>query len=84
MQRSYANDHVGKLARQADDPMEQLRFKKEARKWEPRAEEADEDFRETRKKPSAEANKYFALIVQSLQGIQEMEHLFTIRWRIAA
>jgi hypothetical protein len=72
-----------RLARQADDPMEQLRLKKEARKWEQRAEEADEDFRETRKKLRAEADKYLELIEQSLQGTQETEHLFTIRWRIA-
>lgn len=72
-----------KLARQADDPMEQLRLKKEARKWEQRAEEADEDFRDARKKLRAEADKYLELIEQSLQGTQETEHLFTIRWRIA-
>lgn len=72
-----------KLARQADDPMEQLRLKKEARKWEQRAEEADEDFRDTRKKLRAEADKYLELIEQSLQGTRETEHLFTIRWRIA-
>lgn len=72
-----------KLARQADDPMEQLRLKKEARKWEQRAEEADENFRGTRKKLRAEADKYLELIEQSLQGTQETEHLFTIRWRIA-
>ncbi|MDF9751536.1 SNF2-related protein [Arthrobacter sp. ES3-54] len=71
-----------KLARQADDPMEQLRLKKEARKWEQRAEESDEDFRETRKKLRAEADKYLELIEQSLQGTQDTEHLFTIRWRI--
>ena len=71
-----------KLARQADDPMEQLRLKKEARKWEQRAEEADEDFRNTRKKLRAEADKYLELIEQSLQGTQETEHLFGIRWRI--
>lgn len=72
-----------KLARQADDPMEQLRLKKEARKWEQRAEEADEDFKDTRKKLRAEADKYLELIEQSLQGSQMTEHLFTIRWRIA-
>ncbi|QNO36699.1 DEAD/DEAH box helicase [Protaetiibacter sp. SSC-01] len=72
-----------KLARQADDPMEQLRLKKEARKWEQRAEEADEDFRDTRKKLRAEADKYLELIEQSLQGIQENEHLFTIRWQLS-
>jgi ERCC4-related helicase len=73
-----------KLARQTDDPMEQLRLKKEARKWDQRAEEADEDFRETRQKLRAEADKYLDLIEQSLQGTQTTEHLFTIRWRIAA
>ncbi|MCT7372458.1 MULTISPECIES: SNF2-related protein [Mycobacteriaceae] len=72
-----------KLARQADDPMEQLRLKKEARKWEIRAEQADEDFREARKKLRAEADNYLELIEQSLQGTQDTEHLFTIRWRIA-
>ncbi|MEW1982412.1 SNF2-related protein [Citricoccus sp. NPDC079358] len=71
-----------KLARQADDPMEQLRLKKEARKWEQRAEETDEDFRETRKKLRAEADKFLDLIEQSLKGTQDTEHLFTIRWRI--
>ncbi|ACU84400.1 DNA/RNA helicase, superfamily II, SNF2 family [Brachybacterium faecium DSM 4810] len=72
-----------KLARQADDPMEQLRLKKEARKWEQRAEEADEDFRDTRKKLRAEADKYLELIEQSLQGTQETENLFTIRWQLS-
>lgn len=73
-----------KLARQADDPMEQLRLKKEARRWEQRAEEADEDFRETRRKLRAEADKYLELIEQSLQGTRNTEHLFTVRWRITA
>ena len=73
-----------KLARLADDPMEQLRLKKEARKWEQRAEDADENFRETRLKLRAEADKYLDLIEQSLQGTQNTEHLFTIRWRINA
>jgi len=73
-----------KMARQADDPMEQLRFKKEARKWEQRAEDADEEFRATRKQLRAEADKMLELIEQSLQGSQQLEHLFTIRWRIVA
>ncbi|WP_032364324.1 SNF2-related protein [Rhodococcoides fascians] len=71
-----------RLARQADDPMEQLRLKKEARKWEHRAEQADEDFRETRRSLRAEADKYLELIEQSLEGTQETEKLFVIRWRI--
>ncbi|WP_033106701.1 SNF2-related protein [Microbacterium profundi] len=73
-----------KLARQADDPMEQLRHKKEARRWEQRAEDADEDFRDTRKSLRAEADKFLDLIEQSLKGTQHTEQLFTIRWRVAA
>ena len=72
-----------KAARLADDPMEQLRLKKEARRWEQKAEEADEDFREHRRKLRDEADKYLDLIEQSLKGTQSIEHLFTIRWRIA-
>ena len=73
-----------RLARLADDPMEQLRLKKEARRWEQRAEEADEAFRAARQQLRAEADAYLELIEQSLQGTQRTEHLFTIRWRIAA
>ena len=71
-----------RLAKQADDPMEQLRYKKIARTWERRAEEADDDFREERTKLRAEADKYLELIEQSLKGTHSMKHLFSIRWRI--
>lgn len=71
-----------RLARQADDPIEQLRLKKEARKWEQRAEQTDEEFRDTRNQLRKEADKYLDLIEQSLQGTQRTDHLFTIRWRI--
>jgi ERCC4-related helicase len=71
-----------KLSRLTDDPMEQLRLKKEARKWEQRVEDADEAFRETRKKLRDEADKYLELIEQALKGTQTTEHLFSIRWRI--
>lgn len=73
-----------RLARQADEPMEQLRHKKDARRWEQRAEDADEQFRETRRNLREEADKYLDLIEQSLKGTQSTEHLFSIRWRIEA
>jgi ERCC4-related helicase len=73
-----------RLAKQSDDPMEQLKYKKEARKWEQKAEEADEAFRETKKKLREEADRYLDLIEQSLKGTQSVEHLFTIQWRIVA
>ena len=71
-----------RLARQADDPMEQLRHKKEARRWEQRAEDADEQFRDARRKLRDEADRFLDLIEQSLKGTQSTEHLFSIRWRI--
>ncbi len=73
-----------KLARAATDPMEQLRLKKEARRWEQRAEDADEDFRVVRRQLREEADSYLDLIEQSLRGTQTTDHLFTIRWRLDA
>jgi hypothetical protein len=71
-----------KQARLTDDPMQQLRFKREARRWEQKAEDADEDFREARKLLRAEADEYLDLIEQSLKGTHTTDHLFTIRYRI--
>jgi flagellar biosynthesis GTPase FlhF len=73
-----------RMAKQADNPMEELKHKKEARKWEQRAEEADEEFREAKKRLRDEADQYLKLIEHSLKGAQEVEHLFSIRWRITA
>lgn len=84
--REYRNKEkeVRKAARQADDPMEQLKLKREARKWERRADEADDDFRDARRKLQAEIDEKLDMIEQSLQGTQDTEHLFAIRWRIVA
>ena len=73
-----------KNARGTDDPMEQLKFKKEARKWAERAEEEDEEARIARKKMREEADRYLELIEQALKGTQTIEHLFTIRWKVVA
>lgn len=64
--------------------LEQLRLKKEARRWEQRAEDVDEASRETKKQFRDEADKYLELIEQALKGTRTPEHLFTIRWRITA
>lgn len=71
-----------KNARGADDPMQQLKFKKEARKWAERAEEEDEDARVARKKMREEADHYLELMEQALKGTQVIEHLFSIRWQV--
>ena len=73
-----------RAAKGTDDPMEQLRFKKEARRWADRAEEEDEEARVARKKMREEADRYLELIEQALKGTQEVEHLFTIRWKVVA
>lgn len=71
-----------KNARGTDDPMQQLKFKKEARKWAERAEEEDEEARVARKKMRVEADGYLELIEQALKGTQTIEHLFSIRWKV--
>lgn len=71
-------------AKGIDDPMEQLRYKKEARRWAERAEDEDEEARAARRKMREEADHYLELIEQALKGTQEVEHLFTIRWRVTA
>ena len=73
-----------KAAKQAGDPMEQLRLKREARTWERRADEACDDFRDARRMLQSEIDEKLDMIEQSLQGTQDTEHLFAIRWRIVA
>jgi len=64
--------------------MEQLRLKKEARRWEQKAEDSDDEFRSLKKQLREEADKYLELIEQALKGVQSSEHVFTIKWRIVA
>jgi len=71
-----------KLAKLVDDPMEQLRHKKEARRWSRKAEDEDDRARIERVKLRHETDRYLDLIEQSLTGTQETEDLFMIRWRI--
>ena len=73
-----------KTAKNSDDPMEQLRLKKVARRWEQKAEEADDEFRDLKKKLREESDKYLELIEQALKGVQQSEHIFTINWKIVA
>ena len=73
-----------KAANNSDNPMEQLRLKKEARRWEQKAEDADDEFRGLKKQLREEADKYLELIEQALKGIQTTNHIFTIKWKIVA
>jgi len=73
-----------KAANNSDDPMEQLKLKKDARRWEQKVEDADDEFRELKKQLREEADKYLELIEQALMGVQQTEHIFTINWKIVA
>lgn len=73
-----------KNAKNTDDPMQQLKFKKEARMWSSRADDEDEEARLARKRMREEADHYLDLIEQSLKGTQTVEHLFSVRWKIVS
>src|SRR5699024_1962851 len=71
-----------KSARNADDPNDELKHKKNARKWQQRIHDADDDFRMERRKLRDRADEYLDLIEQAVRGTKETEHLFSIRWQV--
>lgn len=73
-----------RAARLVDDPMDQLRHKKDARRWAQKAEDEDDSARNDRMKLREETDRYLDLIEQSLRGKQETEDLFAIRWKVTA
>jgi hypothetical protein len=82
--REYRNKEkeARKNSKATDDPLQQLKFKQEARKWADKAEDEDEEARSARKKMREEAETYLTLIEQSLKGTKDIERLFTIKWKI--
>ena len=82
--REYRNKEkeARKSSKATDNPLEQLKFKQEARKWAEKAEEEDEEARADRKKMRDEANDYLTLIEESLKGTRRVEDLFYLRWKI--
>ena len=62
--------------------MEELRLKREAKKWDNKVDEADDEFRAAKKQMREEADKYLELIEQALKGTQKTELLFTVRWSV--
>lgn len=71
-----------RLARLATDPVEQLRHKKEAKKWDQRADEEDEAYRSDRKTLKEEGERLLELIEQSLRGKRSRCQLFAAEWEI--
>ena len=82
--REYRNKEkeARKNSKSTDNPMEQLKYKQEARKWADKAEAEDEEARFARKKMREEAENYLLLIEQALKGSKHMEKLFSVRWKI--
>ena len=71
-----------RLAKFADDPLEQLKLKRQAQKWAQKVDDADDDFRHQRRLNREESEKYLDLIEQALRGNTSDEELFTIRWSV--
>src|SRR5699024_3735204 len=71
-----------KASRNTDDPMEQLRFKKEASRWDRKVDDLEDDFRKEKRRMRDESDEMLELILQALQGTKHTEHLFSIRWRV--
>ena len=84
--REYHNKEkeARKNSKATDNPLEQLKYKQDARRWAERAEEEDEDARTARKKMREEADNYLSLIEQSLKGTRHIEDLFSIKWKVVA
>lgn len=69
-------------AKTETDPLKQLEFKKEARKWEQKAEEEDDRARDERRRKREEADEWLEQIENALKGNQMVEDLFAISWEI--
>lgn len=82
--REYRNKEkeARKSSKSTENPLDQLKFKQEARKWAEKAEDEDEEARIARKKMREEADRYLTLIEQSLKGTRTLEHLFSISWKV--
>ena len=82
--RDYRNKEkeARKNSKVTDDPLQQLKFKQEARKWADKAEDEDEEARKARKLMREEAETYLSLIEESLKGTMKVEDLFTLKWKV--
>jgi ERCC4-related helicase len=71
-------------AKSSDNPIEQLKFKQDARKWAEYAEKEDEASRIARKRMREESNNYLTLMEQSLKGTRVIEDLFSLKWKVVS
>lgn len=73
-----------KKARQAEDPTEQLRLKREARTWQRKADDEADRARQERQELQGKQDDYIELISQALQGTYQREPLFSLSWEVTA
>jgi hypothetical protein len=71
-----------RLAKLADDPVDQLKHKKEAKRWDQRADEEDETYRFEKKALKEEGARLLELIEQSLRGTKSERQLFAAEWGV--
>ena len=71
-----------KNARQADNPTEQLRFKREARTWQRKADHEADKTRQERRELQNKQDDYIELISQALRGTHRREPLFSLSWEV--
>lgn len=69
-------------ARTEDDPLRQLEYKKDARKWALKAEEEDDRARDERKTNRERQDEHLELIEASLKGNKSFQDVFAISWEI--
>lgn len=73
-----------KNARQAEDPTEQLRLKREARTWQRKADDEADRARQERRELQGKQDDYIELISQALQGTHQRAPLFSLSWEVTA
>lgn len=71
-------------SRNVDDPVEQLRLKREARTWQRKADDEADRTRKERHELRGKQDEYLDLIEQALEGTYEREPLFSIKWRVVS
>jgi hypothetical protein len=71
-----------KNARQADNPTEQLRLKREARTWQRKADDEADRARQGRRELQDKQDDYIELISQALRGTHQREPLFALSWEV--
>ena len=72
-----------KQAKQTVDAMESLTLKRKANRLEDKIDDADEEFRKTKRRMRDESDDYLNSVEQALRGSEAQEPVLAIRWRIA-